>query len=54
MFARKRRRIWPVVLAVVLLLVAALAAGAVYVARSLEFELRLRGDGMITQEYGEI
>jgi peptidoglycan/xylan/chitin deacetylase (PgdA/CDA1 family) len=54
MFAKKRRKIWPIVLAFVLLLLGVLAAGGVYIARTLTFELLLRGNEMVTQEYGAI
>ena len=40
-------------LVIVLLLLGALAAGAVYIAETTEFHLELRGDALITQEYGD-
>ena len=52
MFARKRRKKWPIVLAFLLLLMLALGTGVWYVAGTLDAELRLNGQQNIKQEYG--
>ncbi len=52
MFARKRRKKWPIVLAVLLLLLAFLCAAAYYVGSTLELELRINGEEKETLEYG--
>lgn len=52
MFARKKRKKWPIVLAVVVVLLATLAAAGYYVGSTLELEVRLNGKESITLEYG--
>jgi len=52
MFARKRRKKWPIVLAVLLALLSLLAAAAWYVGRTLELQLQITGELNVTQEYG--
>lgn len=53
MFARKRRKKWPIVLALLLLLFGSLLAAGGYIAWTMEFELQLLGQESIAQEYGE-
>ncbi len=54
MFARKRRRKWPVVLAALLILLTLLAGAVWHVGKTLELTLQLDGQPSLTQEYGGI
>ncbi len=52
MFARKRRKKWPIVLAILLLLIVLAAGAAWHIGNTLTLQLQLMGESTVALEYG--